>query len=75
VLGNLEQDFNFSQPPRVPVLLPTNPPADSPSIPAYFAGQRPCLGCTTLPPGRAHAGRGHRPRRVHPARRHRRRIL
>ena len=76
VLGNLEQDFNFGQPPRGPVLLPTNPPADSPSIPAYFAGEPPCLGCTTLPPGRAHAGRGHRPRRaLHPARRHRRRIL
>lgn len=49
-LGNLAKDFNFAQKPRPPVLLPTNPPTDSPSIPAYFAGQGPCLGCTTLPP-------------------------
>ena len=33
VLGNLVADFDFSQPPRAPVLLPTNPPTDSPSIP------------------------------------------
>jgi phospholipase C len=50
VLGNLEQDFNFNQPPRPPVLLPTNPPTDSPTIPAYFRGRPPCLGCTTPPP-------------------------
>jgi phospholipase C len=51
ILGNLENDFNFSQPPRAPVLLPTNPPTDSPSIPAYFTGKPLCLGCTTPPPG------------------------
>jgi phospholipase C len=51
VLGNLAQDFNFNQPPRPPVLLPTNPPADSPTIPAYFHGRPPCLGCTTPPAG------------------------
>jgi phospholipase C len=51
VLGNLTQDFNFSQPPRPPVLLPTNPPTDSPTIPAYFKGKPPCPGCTTPPPG------------------------
>jgi phospholipase C len=51
VLGNLVSDFNFNQPPRPPLLLPTNPPADSPSIPAYFFGRPPCLGCTTPPPG------------------------
>jgi phospholipase C len=51
VLGNLVTDFNFSQPPRPPLLLPTNPPTDSPSIPAYFTGKPPCLGCTILPPG------------------------
>jgi phospholipase C len=51
ILGNLDQDFDFSQKPRPPVLLPTNPPTDSPSIPAYFAGLPPCLGCTTTPPG------------------------
>ena len=50
ILGNLEADFNFSQPPRPPVLLPTNPPTDSPSVPAYFLGRPPCLGCTTPPP-------------------------
>jgi hypothetical protein len=49
VLGNLEEDFNFSQPPRAPVLLPTNPPADSPSIPAYFTGRGACRGCTAPP--------------------------
>jgi phospholipase C len=51
ILGNLDQDFDFNQKPRVPVLLPTNPPTDSPSIPAYFSGMPPCLGCTTPPPG------------------------
>ena len=49
VLGNLEQDFNFSQPPRPPVLLPTNPPTDSPTIPAYFHGKPPCLGLHHAP--------------------------
>jgi phospholipase C len=48
-LGNLIEDFNFSQRPRQPLLLPTNPPTDSPSIPAYFWGKRPCLGCTKAP--------------------------
>jgi phospholipase C len=51
LLGNLEEDFNFSQAPRAPVLLPTNPPTDSPSLPAIFSGQPPCPGCTTPPPG------------------------
>ena len=51
VLGNLIQDFNFDQAPRKPVLLPTNPPTDSPRIPPYFAGMPPCVGCTTPPPG------------------------
>ncbi len=48
-LGNLIEDFNFNQPPRAPLLLPTNPPTDSPSIPAYFAGKRECRGCTKPP--------------------------
>ena len=48
-LGNLIEDFNFNQPPRAPLLLPTNPPTDSPSIPAYFAGKRACRGCTKPP--------------------------
>jgi phospholipase C len=51
VLGNLAQDFNFNQPPRPPVLLPTNPPTDSPSIPWPFLGQPPCLGCINPPVG------------------------
>jgi phospholipase C len=71
ILGNMTQDFNFSQPPRPPVLLPTNPSTDSPTIPGYFAGRPQCLGCTTLPTARLarsqHAsGRhahGHLPRR------------
>ena len=51
ILGHLEQDFDFNQAPRAPVLLATNPPTDSPSIPAYFRGRPPCVGCTTPPPG------------------------
>jgi phospholipase C len=50
ILGNLARDFNFSQRPRPPVFLPTNPPTDSPRIPAYFTGKPPCVGCTTVPP-------------------------
>jgi phospholipase C len=50
ILGNLTGDFDFAQAPRPPVLLPTNPPTDSPSIPAYFAHLGPCTGCTTPPP-------------------------
>jgi phospholipase C len=51
ILGNIAADFDFSQQPRPPVLLPTNPPTDSPSIPAYFSGRGPCQGCTVVPPG------------------------
>jgi phospholipase C len=51
LLGNLAADFNFSQAPRPPVLLPLNPPTDSPSIPYLFFGRGPCQGCTTPPPG------------------------
>jgi hypothetical protein len=54
-LGNLVADFNFNQPPSPPVLLPTNPPTDSPSIPLYFKGEPPCLGCTTPPPAASQA--------------------
>jgi len=53
VLGNLTQDFNFSQAPRKPLLLPTNPPTDSPAIPAYFIGKPACWGCTAPPPASA----------------------
>jgi phospholipase C len=51
ILGNLVSEFNFNQLPLPPALLPTNPPTDSPSIPTYFAGRPPCIGCTVLPPG------------------------
>jgi len=50
-LGTIEADFNFNQVPRAPLLLPTNPQTDSPSIPSYFKGMGPCLGCTSPPPG------------------------
>ncbi len=50
-LGTMDRDFDFDHAPRAPVLLPTNPPTDSPSLPAYFRGQPPCIGCTTPPPG------------------------
>jgi phospholipase C len=50
ILGNMAEDFDFNQAPRAPVLLPTNPPTDSPSIPAYFQGMGPCNGCTATPP-------------------------
>jgi phospholipase C len=50
LLGNLVSDFNFNQTPLAPVLLPINPPTDSPSIPSYFAGLGPCDGCTNPPP-------------------------
>jgi phospholipase C len=51
ILGNLLEDFNFNQPPRPPMLLPTNPPTDSLAIPPWFAGQPACIGCTDPPPG------------------------
>jgi phospholipase C len=50
ILGNLMQDFNFSQSPRSSVLLATNPPTDSPAILAYFNGESACVGCTPPPP-------------------------
>ena len=50
ILGNMDDDFDFNQAPRAPVLLPTNPPTDSPSIPAYFNGMGPCNGLHGDPP-------------------------
>jgi phospholipase C len=50
ILRNMTNDFDFNQAPRPPVLLPTNPPTDSPSIPAYFKGMGTCDGCTATPP-------------------------
>ena len=59
ILGNLVNDFNFSQAPRKPFLLPTNPPTDSPKIPRYFLNHPACMGCTGLPPTHAyHAAAG-----------------
>ena len=55
ILGNLVDDFNFAQAPRPPVLLPTNPPTDSPTVPKYFVGKPPCVGCTAVPPARVGA--------------------
>jgi phospholipase C len=49
-LGNLVNDFNFNQPPRPPLLLATNPPTDSPSIPPFFRHAPRCVGCTKVPP-------------------------
>ncbi len=54
-LGNLANDFNFSQAPLKPVLLPTNPPSDSPDLPSWFKGKPSCFGCT-LPPTPALTG-------------------
>ncbi|HXA32109.1 MAG TPA: alkaline phosphatase family protein [Acidimicrobiales bacterium] len=45
-LGNLANDFNFTQAPRSPVLLPTNPPSDSPDLSKYFKRASRCFGCT-----------------------------
>jgi phospholipase C len=53
LLGTMDRDFNFSQPPRPPVPLATNPPTDSPTVPAYFTGKPPCVGCTNPPPAGA----------------------
>ena len=50
ILGNMANDFDFDQSPRPPVLLPTNPPTDSPSIPRLLQDMGPCVGCTTTPP-------------------------
>jgi phospholipase C len=72
ILGNLWEDFDFAQRPRRPLLLPTNPPTDSPFIPLYFIGRGPCWGCTAVPPpvGFSLLPPLHRPRHAH---RHRRR--
>lgn len=55
ILGNLVEDFDFSQRPRKPVLLPTNPPSDSPTLPSYFVGSPACPGCMVTPPSQAFA--------------------
>ncbi len=56
LFGDVQRDYQLGSirplgsQPRPPALLPLNPPADSPSIPAYFRGKPPCAGCTTPPP-------------------------
>lgn len=58
-LGNLVNDFDFSQQPLRPLLLATNPPTDSPTLPPWFAGRPACIGCTSPPPAlRLNAFRG-----------------
>src|SRR5262249_11828211 len=54
ILGNLTADFDFTQPPRAPLLLPTNPPTASPTPPASCSGNPACLGCPPPPPARKH---------------------
>jgi phospholipase C len=66
ILGDLTQDFDFNQAPRPPVLLATNPPTDSPVIPAYFHGRGPCRGCTTVPPAVPRRRPHPRPGRLRP---------
>ena len=54
VLGQLSRDFDFSQPPRAPVLLATNPPTDSPAVPPGSAASRPAPAAPPrLQPARA----------------------
>jgi phospholipase C len=48
-LGNVANDFDFNQAPRPPLLLPTNPPSDSPDLPSVFRNSPQCLGCTAPP--------------------------
>jgi phospholipase C len=64
ILGNLVQDFNFSQAPRPPMLLPTNPRTDSPTLPSYFLGRTSCLGCTRVLSGQPNAAGPQVPQQV-----------
>ncbi len=50
ILGNIDTAFDFSQTPLKPVLLPINPPTDSPTVPAFFTHLGSCMGCTHPPP-------------------------
>ena len=49
-LGNLANDFNFAQRPLPPLLLPTNPPTDSPDLSLSWLGVPVCAGCTNPNP-------------------------
>ena len=64
ILGNLVQDFNFSQAPRAPMLLPTNPRTDSPTMPAYFVGRSACRGCTKIISGDPNAAGAQVPQQI-----------
>ena len=64
ILGNLAEDFNFSQAPRPPLLLPTNPATDSPTIPAYFIGRVACRGCSRVLSGQPDAAGPQEPQQV-----------
>ena len=48
-LGNVANDFIFNQAPRPPLMLPTNPPSDSPELPGFFRNSPQCVGCTAPP--------------------------
>ncbi len=67
ILGNIEQEFDFNQTSRPPVLLATNPATDSPSVPAYFTGQPACAGCTSPPPAPAGKAKGKKPKKTNTA--------
>jgi phospholipase C len=71
-LGNLVHDFDFSQAPRPPLLLPANPPSDSPDLPAYFRRLDPCSGCTIAPalPSPPHRTRANHRHKAHAPRTH-----
>ena len=70
ILGNMVADFNFDQTPLKPVLLATNPPTDSPTIPptsrdedpAWAAPRRRLLSATrsTEPAGAGEPAARHR---------------
>ena len=59
-LGNLVNDFNFSQPPRKPFLLPTNPPTDSTVDPGLLRQRAAVPAAAPRPPPYSPAaGGGH----------------
>jgi phospholipase C len=64
ILGNLAGDFDFGQPPRPPLLLPTNPATDSRTIPAYFIGRTSCPGCTKVLSGQPAAAGPQEPQKL-----------
>jgi phospholipase C len=63
ILGNLASDFDFNQPPRPPLVLPTNPATDL-IAPPGMAPRAAAGSKQRRPPGSCPA----RPRRVHSSR-------